>query len=102
MLYREVRQHNEYLNDLAIRFNQTKLVEKAVRAMLWYLIHRRERNQKKTILYQTVQTVDFDNTLRACFEHLAILAQNTKQLNKIAENYRQRSLRRNVLRNLAL
>jgi hypothetical protein len=49
--------------------------------MLWYLIHRRERNQKKTILYQTVQTVDFDNTLRACFEHLAILAQNTKQLN---------------------
>lgn len=102
MLYREVRQHNDYLNDLAIRFNQTKLVEKAVRALLWYLIHRRERNQRKAILYQTVQTVDLDNTLRACFEHLAIEAQSTKHLIVIADKHRKHLTKRNVLRSLVL
>jgi len=66
------------MNALAARQFKHSLVNKSMRTLLWYLIYRREKQQKKAFLFQTVRTIDVSTTIKACFEQLKIEVETTK------------------------
>jgi hypothetical protein len=70
LLNQQAGKHGRYLNNLAERFCCTSRLSKAMRTLLWYLIHRKEKHDKRAYLYQTVQSVDNAIKMKTCFEQM--------------------------------